>query len=355
MRKLIRFTSVMAIGLSCTISIASAAERITVVSFGGAYTNAQKKGSHEPFMEKTGVQILSEDYNGGLGKLRAQVESGSVTWDVVDLETSDVIRACDEGLIDTVDVNDLKPGTDGSPAADDFMPTAVKKCGIGAIVWSTVFAYDKTKMPTAPHSIADFFDTNKYPGKRGMKRSPKVNLEMALMADGVAAADVYKVLSTPEGQNRAFNKLAQIKDQLVWWKSGAQAPQLLADGEVVMTTAYNGRIYNAVKNESKPFVIVWDGQVMDIDYWAIPAGAPNKARAQEFLVFATAPEQLARQSKFISYGPPRKTAAATVDESMKKHIPTAPVNLTNALAADAEFWADYEDELNERFTAWLAN
>ncbi|WP_428605823.1 ABC transporter substrate-binding protein [Sedimenticola sp.] len=355
MQKLISFTSVVALGLTCVISVASAAERITVVSFGGAYTNAQKKGSHEPFMKKTGVEILSEDYNGGLGKLRAQVESGKVTWDVVDLETSDVIRACDEGLIDPINVGDLEPGTDGSAAAQDFMPTALKKCGVGAIVWSTVFAYDKSKIKTAPHSIADFFNLQAYPGKRGMKRTPKVNLEMALMADGVKADDVYKVLSTPAGQDRAFKKLDQIKNQLVWWKSGAQAPQLLADGEVVMTTAYNGRIYNAVKNESKPFVIVWDGQVMDIDYWAIPTGAPNKDKAKAFLIFATAPEQLARQSKYISYGPPRKTAAAMVDVSMKNDIPTAPVNLSNALAANAEFWADYEDELNERFTAWLAN
>lgn len=345
----------VAIALSVGLSNANASDTLTVVSFGGAYANAQIKGSYEPYTAKTGIKILSEDYNGGLGQLRAQVESGKVTWDVVDLETSDAIRACDEGLILPIDVNDLSKGLDGSPAAKDFMPTAVKECAIGTIVWSTIFAYDSTKVASAPTSVADFFDIKKNPGKRGLKKTPKVNLEMALMADGVAAADVYKVLATKQGQDRAFNVLDGIKDHMVWWEAGAQAPQLLADGEVVMTTAYNGRIYNAVTKENKPFVIVWDGQVMDVDYWAVPKAAKNVKQSMDFLKFATAPEQLARQSTYISYGPPRASAAAAVDKSMLAHIPTAPANMKNALAGDAEFWADYQDELNERFNAWLAN
>ncbi len=36
------------------------------------------------------------------------------------------------------------------------------------------------------------------------------------------------------GVDRAFAKLDTIKDSVVWWEAGAQPPQLLADGEVVM-------------------------------------------------------------------------------------------------------------------------
>ena len=144
--------------------------------------------------------------------------------------------------------------------------------------------------------MADFFDLENFPGKRGLRRGPKPNLEMALMADGVPADYVYIVLSTEEGVDRAFAKLDTIKDSVVWWEAGAQPPQLLADGEVVMTTAYNGRIFNAVAAEGKPFTIVWDGQVYDIDLWAIPKGAPNKDLAMEFMVFSTETEQLAAQA-----------------------------------------------------------
>ena len=136
--------------------------------------------------------------------------------------------------------------------------------------------------------MADFFDLDKFPGKRGMRRGPKPNLEFALIADGVPAAEVYDVLSTDAGIDRAFAKLDTIKDSVVWWEAGAQPPQLLADGEVVMTTAYNGRIFNAVAAEGKPFTIVWDGQIYDLDLWVIPKGAKNKDLAMDFLSFSTA-------------------------------------------------------------------
>jgi putative spermidine/putrescine transport system substrate-binding protein len=100
--------------------------------------------------------------------------------------------------------------------------------------------------------MADFFNTKKFPGKRGMRKTPKANLEMALIADGVANKDVYEMLATDAGVDRAFAKLDTIKDHVVWWEAGAQPPQLLADGEVAMTTAYNGRIFNAIAEENKP-------------------------------------------------------------------------------------------------------
>ena len=185
---------------------------------------------------------------------------------------------------------------------------------------------------------------------------------MALMADGVPADYVYIVLSTEEGIDRAFAKLDTIKDSVVWWEAGAQPPQLLADGEVAMTTAYNGRIFNAVAAEGKPFTIVWDGQVYDIDLWAIPKGAKNKDLAMEFLAFSTATEQLAAQASWISYGPVRKASAALVssyhnqpDLKMAPHMPTDPKNFKNAIQNDYAWWADNQDELNERFNAWLAN
>ncbi len=336
------------------------AKELTIVSWGGAYTKSQVEAYHKPYIEKTGTKINSEDYNGGIAEIKAQVEAGNVSWDIVDVELSDAIRACDEGLLETIDHSTLPAGADGTPATEDFIKGTLYDCAVANIVWSTIFAYDSSKISDGPKTMADFFDLKKFPGKRGLRKGAKVNLEFALIADGVAAADVYKILATPEGVDRAFAKLDTIKSDVVWWEAGAQPPQLLADGEVTMTTAYNGRIFNAVAGEGKPFEIVWDGQVWDLDLWVIPKGAKNKDAALDFLKFSTATEQLAKQASWISYGPARKSSASLVgkyhnkDIDMGPQMPTDPSNLTNAVQNNFEFWADNADQLNERFNAWLA-
>ena len=353
-----------AIALAVTAFMASAAHAgsITVVSWGGAYTKSQIEAYHKPWIAKTGNQIISEDYNGGLAEVKAQVEAGNVTWDLVDVELSDAVRGCDEGLLERIDHSKLPPAADGTPASEDFVDGALySECAVASIVWSTVYAYDKTKMSPAPKTMADFFDLKNFPGKRGMRKGPKANLEMALIADGVAPGDVYDMLGTDEGVERAFTKLDTIKDSTIWWEAGAQPPQLLADGEVVMTTAYNGRIFNAMAAEGKPFDIVWDGQVFDFDLWVIPKGAKNKDLAMEFLAFSTDTQRLADQAAWISYGPARKSSSPLVGSyngkpelKMGPHMPPAPENFKTAIRNDFEFWADHQDELNEKFAAWLA-
>ena len=213
----------------------------------------------------------------------------------------------------------------------------------------------------APKTMADFFDTKAFPGKRGMRKSPKVTMEFALIADGVPTSEVYDVLGTEEGIARAFAKLDTIKEDVVWWEAGAQPPQLLADGEVVFSTAWNGRVFNAKNAEGQPFEMVWDGQIYDLDLFVIPKGSKNKEAALDFVAFSTATEQLAAQASWISYGPARASSEARIgtfhsDSSIKMadHMPTAAANFKNALQNDFEFWADNADQLNERFNAWLA-
>ena len=360
MKKIINKT-LMATAISAAVAAGSVqAEDITVVSWGGAYTKSQVEAYHKPWMAQTGNTIVSEDYSGGLAEIKAQVEAGNVTWNLVDVELSDAVRGCDEGILEVIDPSILPAGTDGTPAADDFLPGTVQECAVGNVVWSTIWAYDGYKTQGV-EGTADFFDLEKFPGKRGMRKGPKPNLEMALMADGVAPGDVYEVLSTDAGIDRAFAKLDSIRDSVVWWEAGAQPPQLLADGEVVMTTAYNGRIFNAVAAEGKPFEIMWDGQVWDLDLWVIPKGAKNMEATLDFIKFSTGTQALADQASWISYGPVRKSSAPLVssyhnqpDLKMAPHMPTAPANFGGALQNDFEFWADNQDQLNERFNAWLS-
>jgi putative spermidine/putrescine transport system substrate-binding protein len=293
--------------------------------------------------------------------IKAMVEANNVTIDVASLEYADAIRLCDEGVLEPIDPAILPPGNDGTPALEDFLPGAVTECGVSTDIWATVFAYDTTKFPDGgPTTAADFFDLEKFPGKRGIRKGAKAVLEFALMADGVAPADVYATLGTPEGVDRAFAKLDTIKSEVVWWEAGAQAPQILADGEVVMTTAYNGRIFSAQIAEGKPFQIVWDGQIYENEMYVIPKGAPNMEEAKQFIAYATSTDGLRQQAQWISYGPARKSSLIDPlifndgKTEMATHLPTYPDNLKNALESNWEFWVDRDAELNERFNAWLA-
>ena len=351
---LILSTALTAVGFS-------AQAELTVMSWGGAYGEAQTEAHVKPFAAKTGIATVMVDSDNPATPLKAMVEAGNVTIDVASVEYADAIRLCDEGVLEPIDAAALPAGSDGVAAVDDFLPGAITECGVSTDIWTNIFAYDTTKLTgTVPTVVADFFDLEKFPGKRGMKKGAKAVLELALMGDGVAPADVYATLGTPEGLDRAFAKLDTIKSEVVWWEAGAQPPQLLADGEVVMTTAYNGRIFNAAVGEGKPFAIVWDGQIYENEMYVVPKGAPNKDAAMEFIAFATSTEGLQAQAMQISYGPARKSANATEilykdgKTVMGPHLPTAEANLANALETSSTFWVDKDAELNERFNAWLA-
>jgi putative spermidine/putrescine transport system substrate-binding protein len=339
-------------GVSATaISVpkqASAEDSLTVISWGGAYQESQRKAFMEPYAKETGVKINEGEYNGEIAKIRAMVESKSVTWDVVDVDTQTALAACAEGTLETIDWGKL--GLDRSK----FIGGDLQDCAVPNILYSTVIAYDTTKLNPAPTQIADLFDLKKFPGKRALQKNPFVNLEWALIADGVPMADVYKVLGTPEGVDRAFKKLDTIKSEVVWWESGAQPPQLLADGQVAIASDWNGRFFNAIKVDKKPFKIVWDAQAPDWDWWAIPKGGPKVDAAYKFITWSSQPKPMAEQTKYISYGPANKDAVPAIDPATLPDLPTAPENMKNALSVDPQFWADNGDQLRERFNAWLA-
>ena len=356
MRKTLILTTALA-GLATTAT----AQEVTVMGWGGAYTNSQIEAYHKPFTEATGIKVNSVDADNPASPIKAQVEAGNVSIDVASVEIADAVRLCDEGLVEEIDAATLPPGADGTPATEDFIAGTLSDCMIPTDVFATAIAYDTTKFPNgAPTTIADFFDTTKFPGKRGVKKGAKVTLEMALMADGVPASEVYGLLATDAGVDRAFAKLDTIKADAVWWEAGSQPPQLLADGEVVMTMAWNGRIFNAAMAEGKPFAIMWDGQVFEWEGWVIPKGAPHRDAALDFVKFSTGTAPLAMAASYISYGPPRKSSAPLIGMShdgkvaMAPNLPTSPENQKNALASSMKFWVDHDSELAERFNAWLA-
>lgn len=332
--------------ISTGLLLSTQVQALTVISFGGASGEAMQKAYFTPFTEKTKTELTPGDYNGEFAKIRAMTESGQVSWDAVEVESPELVRGCTEGVFEPIDWEKLG-------IKSQIMESAVNKCGVGIFVWSTVLAYNTDKLKEAPTSWKDFWDVNKFPGKRGLRKGAKYTLEFALQADGVTPEEVYKVLATPEGVDRAFKKLDELKPHIQWWEAGAQPPQWLIAGDVVMSSAYNGRIAPA-QAEGQKLAISWAGSIYDLDYWAIPKGSKNVDAAHEFIKFASQADTQAEYSSQIPYGPVNPEAISKLAPEKAAQMPTAEANLKGALAMGTEFWVDNGEELEQRFTAWAA-
>ncbi|MFZ2101979.1 MAG: extracellular solute-binding protein [Oricola sp.] len=342
-------------------------DSMTVVSWGGAYQNSQVKAYSDPYAAITGTKfIYDESSNEAVAKLRAMNEAKNITWDLVDVEGPDAVRLCDEGLAMEINADELlAPAPDGTPASKDFGESLVSPCFIPQIVFSTTFGYrtDVAEWNGAvPTSICDVFDTEKFPGKRSLEKRPKKNIEWALICDGVAKEDLYTVMETDEGIDRALAKLDTIKKDVVWWSAGADTPQLLADKEVVMGSTYNGRLFSVIVEQKQPVAMLWDYEVFDYDGWIVPAGLPEDRlnRVKHFLHFATDTQRLADQAKYISYGPARASSAPLVGKheelgvDMAPHMPTDPANMKTYIVNNIGWWSSYADDVDAKFQAWLA-
>ena len=338
---------------------------VTMASWGGSYTVSQQKAYGEPWMKKTGRKANWVDYSGGLGEIRTQVEAKKVVWDVVDVLPHEAVVGCDEGLFVKLPFDEFVPAPNGKSMVEDMKDLGVppvSECAAPNIYWSYLITYDGNKYKgNEPTSINDFFDVKKYPGKRGVHGWGNALIEMALVADGVAVGDVYKVMNTKEGLDRAFNKLNTIKDHVVFWSAGSQPLEMVKSGEVVMSTAYNGRPSAAVLTEGENFGILWDGQVLEQQYFVILNGSMNEKEALDFVKFITAPEQQAGQAKYIPYAPMRRSGQDIIEKNepwfhngknVLPHMPLRKEVAARSVVADPIWWADNGGEISERFNAW---
>lgn len=347
--------------LAAPVAATADAPPLTVLSWGGDFSAAQDRTMARPFTDATGIPVRFMDSDDPAGIVKTQVEAGNVSVDVASVGQGAALRLCDEGDVVPIDPAILTAAPDGAPAAQDFRPGTLSDCFVPTDIYATVIAYHPARLAEALQTAADFFDLDRFPGRRGLGRTPQFTLELALLADGVAPRDVYPTLATPEGVDRAFAKLDTIRDQIIWWEAGSQPVQLLADGEVAMAHAYNGRIFKAAQVDGLPLAILWDGQINELEGWVIPKGAPQPKAALDFVAASTTPETLARFSEALPYGPPRLSSQGLVGGftgdpavAMAPHLPTAPENMANALTVDPAFWAEHETELRARLATWLA-
>jgi len=367
--------SKLLLAISFVLSITSSAFAVTVVSWGGAYTNSQKLGYGDPAAKKLGIPVNWVDYSGGLSEITAQKEAGAITWDIIDVYAMDTINGCDEGLFVEFDFDkDFGPGSDGVKASDDFFAPMPSKCAVGNILYTWNYAYNTDKIGSKkPKTIKDFFNTKKFPGKRGIYKSALSNLEIALAADGIkpgkGGANIYKALNTEKGVARAMNKIKALcedpKGGCVFWSGGAKPPELLVSGEVVMSTGWNGRFFNA-QMDGAPLAQVWDGQGLDYQYMVMVKGGPNVASgdAMKVLKEMMSTEGLAGSAKHIAYAPFRKSSLAVIKAgepwykdgktNMLPEMPSSKANTKNYFLVDPLYWADNGTELGEKWEAMKA-
>lgn len=338
---------------------------LTVVTWGGAYEASQRAAYFEPFTAKTGIPVKTVRYDGDVQALRDHLRhktEGGPSWDVIDMVRSEASTACDEGLLTPLDASIVADAPDGTSAQDDFIEGAFNRCDITQLVYATVIAYDDRAFPgVKPRTIDDFFDLEKFPGKRALRKAPVGILEWALLSRSVPRQQLYNLLSTERGLNLAFRQLDRIRDAIVWWRGGDEPVELLKSGKAAMASGYNGRFFNAGAIEGEPISVIWDGQLLDYNSWAIPAGTDNRALAERFIRFATRTENMAVQSNLISYGPARKSAQrrvglhAKTGMPMRPHMPTARNHLENAVRRDDEWYVQTHDVRYKHFEAWLDN
>ncbi|MDB5733884.1 MAG: hypothetical protein JWN16_521 [Alphaproteobacteria bacterium] len=330
---------------------------LTVTTWAGAYGRAQASAQMRPYGAERSVDVRIAQWDGDLAEVEHAVSTRKFKGDVIDFELPKAAEACNRGLLEKIDPSILPDGADGKPARADFVPRAIGPCWVGSVVYSQVMIF-APRLKRKPATLADFFDTRKFPGRRALSRaSPKYNLEMALLAAGVAPGDIYKTLETPQGLDRAFAKLTTLKP--IWAHDSVDALGWVKNGQAVMATALNGDVYESSRKDFAPGVI-WDHQLYELDVFSIPFGNPNKKRALDFIAYATGSAPLAAVAGWVPYGPARYSSLALVKTNpelgtpMRPLLPTAPEHFGHAFAVDAGWWLTHEAAITSRWQEFVS-
>jgi putative spermidine/putrescine transport system substrate-binding protein len=338
------------VALSCATALATApaiagASDLVIVTREESFQRALQVAYVQPFTAVTNLSIEQQTWEGGLDALRAQAKVANNDWGLVLVDPDELATGCTEGLFEKLDWSMIG-------GKDHYSQAAVSDCGVGAIITNTVLAWDRDKFPVTP-TWADFWDVAKYPGKRGLRKGAHGNLEIALMADGVAPGDVYKTLATSDGVDRAFRKLDQLKPYIVWWTKETEPAEILSSGGVLMTSGASGPIATLGQQDHRNFGLQFTGSLYEMQSWAIMKGSPALKTAQQFLYFVGLPAVEWRLLHTNGETGLSKGATDGLSPELQAISPSNPANLTGALRTDPGFWRDNGAKLRQRFDAWL--
>ena len=298
-----------------------------------------------PFADIAAIAVDIQPWEGGTTALRTKLEA-QPGWDVISLTGAELLAGCDAGLLEKLDW----PALGGR---ERLLPGGASECGLGLALRALVLAWDRDKLPAgATPGWAECGDVVKLPGRRGLRKQPRGTLEVALMADGVPPAEVYRQLRTDAGIDRAFRKLEQLRPYIIWWQDEVEAARLLASGEVLMTTGPSTGIAEAIRQDGRSFTLQWTGAVTSVVAIAIVRGTSNQASAIRLLAHAADPRTQAALAA-AALGPLARGALDTIPPEAQALLPTNPAALAASLPADEAFWRDNLARLAQRFDAWL--
>ena len=343
-----------ALGLLAMFAATPAAARdLTVALHDMLALGAVRDTVIRPFAESAAIAIDVQPREGGIATLRARLEP-QPGWDVLSLTGAELLAGCEAGLLEKLDWAALG-------GRERMLPGGAGDCGLGLGLRALVLAWDGDKLqaiqggasPGSAPGWAEFGDVVKLPGRRGLRKQPRGTLEVALMADGVPAAEVYRTLRTEAGVERAFRKLEQLRPYIVWWQDEVEAARLLASGEVLMTSAPSAGIAEAIRQDGRGFALQWAGALTSVVALAIVRGTPHAPDALRLLRFAgEAPVQGALAAR-TALGPLARGALDGMAPEILALLPSTPAALAAALPIDEAFWRDHQAKLAQRFDAWL--
>ena len=314
---------------------------LTFVSFGGIYQDGQVAALKD-FVDKSGVTLLNDGPT-EIAKLQAQVESGNVTWDVVDTADLPPYVYCGK-LFQKLDFNKLD--------ASNIPEGQVGECSVPAMNYGVVLMYNKEKYgDNPPQSWADFFDIEKFPGVRGIDGSGDPTgglLEQAFKAAGgdpkaMTAADIDK----------ALDKIRALGPDTIYWKTGAESQQLAESGEVDMLMMWTGRAMTAVKNGAN-YAPAWQDWLVVMDQMTIPVGVKDTDAA-----YALLNAYLGKQSQEVltektSYTPIHNQAQPKVEESVAAFLTNTPERQKQGYQQNIKFWVDNFKTAGEKWASLMA-
>lgn len=309
-------------------------KQILMVEAGGASGESIEKGYIEPLFKKTGIKVVRES-PGSLGKLRALVESGQTSTTLFELGSGTILQAKKLGLIENVDWAAVNPAP--------MFPEAKAEYGFGYQYFSTIMAWRKGAKE--PKNFAEFFDTKAFPGKRTLPDFPHYCLPFACQAAGVPIDKLF-----PLDVDLGFKKLNEIKkDVAVWWKAGAQPPQLMKDNEVQYAICWSGRVVG-----DPAFGLNFAGGKADLSFIAIVKGssADNKAAAYKLFHEMSLPENQAKAAEVISYTGPSPNLDALLPKDKLWQFPTSKQNKEVQYFENAQWWADNGEAVNKKWEAF---
>jgi putative spermidine/putrescine transport system substrate-binding protein len=296
-----------------------------------------------PFTGLTETPVQMAHWDGAADQLKARAAEAG--WDLVQVGAEDLSAGCADGTFDKIDWSAVG-------GKDHYLSLGVSDCGVGASINNTVLAWDRDKFQAVP-TWADFWDVAKIPGKRGLAKTVKGALEIALLADGVAPGELYKTLATNDGVDRAFRKLDQLKPYIVWWQTPNEAAKILGSGDVLMTTTPTSAIVRANRSEKHNFGVQFASSLYEPRFWAVVKGAPDARAATQFLYLAGAPAMEARLFRISGEAGLAKGANDFLTPDQQALSPTLPANMGGALKIDTGFWKENLGKLKARFDTWM--